>query len=52
MVGPCFWGRPHDDFHAGEGRVVLSAAFLAVHVSEGVAVALLKGISGLSKEVV
>jgi hypothetical protein len=47
MIRSCLWCGSHDDFHAGEGCVVLPAALLAVHVPEAVTVALLKLISRL-----
>ena len=37
-----FGWRTHDDFHAGEGGVVLAAALLAVHVAEAIRVVLLE----------
>ena len=47
MIRSCLWCGPHDDFHAGERRVILPAALLAVHMPEAVTVALLKLISRL-----
>ena len=40
MVGPSFRRRTHDNLHAGVGCVVLARTLLAVHVAEGVGVAL------------
>ena len=40
VVRPRLWRRAHDDLHAGVGGVVLARALLAVHVPEGVCVAL------------
>jgi hypothetical protein len=40
VVGSALGGRAHDDFHTGEGCVVLPRSFLAVHVSKAVGVLL------------
>ena len=40
MVGAGLWRGAHDELHARVGRVVCARALLAVHVAEGVGVAL------------